>query len=640
MNKHFFTFLLLFTFSNSNIFSKVINVSPKGSDVNTGTIEAPLATISKAARIALAGDTILIHEGIYRECVSPENGGINEARRIVYMAAAGETIVIKGSEAVDNWVKYDNNCWMAKVSNKIFGDFNPFTINIFGDWLSNGSNLHLGEVYINESPLTEVVSKESLKEYNWYVEWDDDSTYIYANFSDKNPNENLTEINVRPACFFPKSTGINYITIQGLKMTQAATQWSAPTSEQVGLVGPNWSKGWIIEDCEISYSKCVGICLGKERASGHNMWSLYKNKFGYMKCGFNREIESILKAVDLGWSKSNIGSHIIRRNKIHDCGQAGIVGHMGGAFSLICDNEIYNINQTNGAITGAETAGIKLHAAIDSRIEGNFIRKSTRGIWLDWQAQGTHVYNNILYDNQLQDLFLEVSHGPTIVYNNLFLSKQNLLINAQGIAFLNNLFSGGIKLITSPERYTPYHVPHSTKVRGFFENCGGDMRFYNNMFLSYNFTDNDIPGLEVYNDYPIYSDDMFKSIKGTPDYLDVKFPIWTYGNLYYKKGKPFNKETGNYVMQNLDGQYEFKEEKEGWFFSFSNPDIVNNIETYAVNTSSLGQTFISEAVFENPDGTYFSLDKDFNGNRRGDKPVCGPFEIFKDGIIWSYKQKK
>lgn len=29
------------------------------------------------------------------------------------------------------------------------------------------------------------------------------------------------------------------------------------------MIGPHWSKGWIIEDCEISNSKCAGISLGK-----------------------------------------------------------------------------------------------------------------------------------------------------------------------------------------------------------------------------------------------------------------------------------------------------------------------------------------------------------------------------------------
>ena len=76
------------------------------------------------------------------------------------------------------------------------------------------------------------------------------------------------EINARPACFFPKEQGVNYITVQGFKMSQAAVQWAPPTGVQKGLLGPNWSKGWIIEGNEISNAKCSGIrerfCFGQQ----------------------------------------------------------------------------------------------------------------------------------------------------------------------------------------------------------------------------------------------------------------------------------------------------------------------------------------------------------------------------------------
>ena len=46
-------------------------------------------------------------------------------------------------------------------------------------------------------------------------------------------------------------------------MMHAATPWAPPTAEQIGLIGTHWSKGWIIENNDISYSTCVGIALGK-----------------------------------------------------------------------------------------------------------------------------------------------------------------------------------------------------------------------------------------------------------------------------------------------------------------------------------------------------------------------------------------
>jgi len=621
-------FIVIITmFLTFNLEGRTWYVSPKGSDTNNGTVNNPFKTISHAAFLAIATDTVLIHAGVYRERVSPANGGISPLKRIVYMAFPGEEVWLKGSDVIKQWKKDKKGTWVSEVDNSFFGDFNPFAINIFGDWLQKGKTLHLGEVYLDGNTLKEAKDFDETRNQTdtWFATVDDVKTVIHANFGNKNPNESLVEINVRPTCFFPKTTGVNYITVKGLHISQAATQWSPPTGEQIGIIGPNWSKGWIIEDCEVSQSKCVGICLGKERASGQNMWSLYTKKFGYSKCGFNREIEAIFKAYDLGWSKENVGSHLIQNNKIHDCGQSGIVGHMGAAFSVIRNNEIYNICK-NPELTGAETAGIKLHAAIDVVIEHNCIVNTVMGIWLDWQAQGTQVVGNIIAESAQQDLFFEVSHGPTLVYNNILLSNLNLLNKAQGIAFFNNLLAGGVKAGASPERYTPYHFPHSTKIKGLFNNTGGDVRFYNNIFLANSTVNKQLNGLASYNKYPIYSDNLSDTVRGTPDYLIFLFPIWTKGNVYYENGEPYKNET-DYLKINSTAMAQLDKRNDGYYLKLSmNPDELKQAKTLEVNTNMLGQTFISEAVFDNPDGSDFILDKDFFGHPRNvQKPMVGPF---------------
>ena len=91
-------------------------------------------------------------------------------------------------------------------------------------------------------------------------------------------------------------------------------------------------------------------------------------------------------------------------------------------------------------------AGIKFHGAVDVQIIGNHIYRSDMGVWLDWMAQGVHVTNNLMYDNTAWDLFLEVDHGPMMVYNNIFLSKVYLFMNSSGAVFAQNLFGGKITL--------------------------------------------------------------------------------------------------------------------------------------------------------------------------------------------------
>ena len=52
-----------------------------------------------------------------------------------------------------------------------------------------------------------------------------------------NPNEADVEINVRQTVFTPEKTGINYITVRGFTLRNAATPWAPPTAGQIGLVG-------------------------------------------------------------------------------------------------------------------------------------------------------------------------------------------------------------------------------------------------------------------------------------------------------------------------------------------------------------------------------------------------------------------
>ncbi len=277
------------------LIARDFHVSKQGSDQNPGTAKQPLLTIQAAADKAQAGDRIIVHEGTYREKIAPPRGGNSDSERIVYEAAKGEKVLVKGSEIIKGWEKYSGNVWKVTIPNTFFGVYNPYKEIIKGDWLvDNGRDHHTGEVYLNGKSLWElptldsVIKSEPKKDafdpegstFTWYCESDESNTMIYANFQGANPNKELVEINVRNSCFYPPKTGINYITIKGFHMSQAATNWAAPTAEQIGLIGTFWSKGWIIEDNVISDSRCSGITLGKDRETGHNAWSKEKEKGG------------------------------------------------------------------------------------------------------------------------------------------------------------------------------------------------------------------------------------------------------------------------------------------------------------------------------------------------------------------------
>ncbi|MCL2662497.1 MAG: right-handed parallel beta-helix repeat-containing protein [Oscillospiraceae bacterium] len=642
------------------------HVSKSGSNMNPGSFEKPFLTINKAAKVAMAGDTVTVHEGIYREWVSPRFGG-NVAKRIVYQAAESEDVTITGAEIITDWVKY-GDIWKAEIDNSFFGDFNPYDEIIYGDWLMVYDRVfHLGEVYLNGRSMYEAVDIDGVRNpiastdstepefsvYTWFCEVNDKTTIIYANFHNNDPRDGNVEINVRPHVFFPVKPGCGYITVRGFTLKQAATQWAPPTAFQEGLIGPHWSKGWIIEYNIISDSRCSGISLGKDAATGHN-----ENTHLKFKQGTQREREVIFRAVNNNWSKDNIGSHIVRNNAIFNCGQTGIVGHLGCAFSRIESNHIYNILHKR-ELAGAETGGIKLHAAIDTVISGNIIHNTHRGLWLDWQAQGTHVTRNLFFDHDSTDIFIEVSHGPTTVDNNIFLSPVSFQNMAQGIAMVHNLFAGQIALSTECNRYTPYHVPHSTAVAGVMLFMGGDDRFYNNVFIRPENDDTpDEPmtrsffgnapvvetegflgaqqytaypvGTAVYTGYPGADDEKPWEKEPRPVNLEhEKLPVYMSDNLYFNNALPYPKEKNAMVESSSGITFTIDRENKKIIVCITDPKPFRKSKGSVITTDILGYGFQAEMPFEKPDGEPHTLDTDYFEQPRGNNPTPGPFEISK-----------
>lgn len=620
----------LFALAALNATAREYHVSVTGKDCNEGSKEMPLRTINAAAQKALPGDTVTVHNGVYREWVNPLNGGESNDRRILYRVAEGEKAELKGSEVVGNWkkVKGAPGTWMAVVPNTLFGNHNPFAEKLFGDWLwTNGRTFHTGDVYLNDVSLYEAASLEKVIRPDtlrtvrdpqgstaaWFAEVGGETTTLYAHFGADDPNKNTVEIAVRPTCFYPTRQGLNYITIRGFHVSQAATQWGAPTAEQVGMIATHWCKGWIIENNRIKNSRSNGISLGKERGTGHNLECTDPRLDGTL-----HYIEVIFRTLRNGWNKEHVGGHIVRNNVISDCEQTAICGSMGGAFCEIYGNHIYNI-WAKRQYGGAEMAGIKLHGAIDTYIHNNRIHRCGYGVWLDWMAQGAHVSSNLFYHND-RDLFTEVDHGPIIVDNNLFLSGASLLENTDGVAYVNNLFAG---IITPRDdsRYTPYHEPHSTDVKGFRTITNGDHRFYNNLFIGGKNT-KERYGLQVYD--------------------KAKWAIHASHNIFCNGARPIaDKQQGN-AYDGYNPNLKLEENENGVFLTWDLPDgQMPSMEGTRVDKARLGITRLTGLPYELADGTPFELRTDYFGKpRRAEAPCIGPVEFtspLKRIQVWKQK---
>lgn len=572
------------------------HVAVNGKDSSPGTRAEPLRTIQRAADLAQPGDVITVHAGVYRERINPPRGGESDAKRIVYQAAPGEKVEIKGSEVVKGWVKVQEDTWKVTLANVFFGEFNPYRDLIRGDWFSpKGREHHTGAVYLNGEWLAEAVKLDDVlkpveKAPLWFGQVDDENTTIWAQFKGVDPNKELVEINVRRTVFYPDKPGRNYITVRGFTMRHAATPWAPPTAEQIGLLGTHWSKGWIIEDNVVSHSVCSGIALGKHGDQ-------YDNTSANTAEGYVKTIERGLAA---GWNKQTIGHHIVRNNTVSHCEQAGIVGSLGPIFCTVTGNVIHDIH-VRALFSGAEMAGIKFHGAIDTEISRNHIYRTCRGLWLDWMAQGTRVTANLFHDNQAEDLFVEVDHGPFLVDNNIFLSPTTLLDMSEGGAYAHNLIAG--RIVPRPElgRETPFHKSHSTEVAGLRNIVGGDNRFHNNIFVG---------------------------ADGLAGYDAAKMPCFMDGNVFLKGAKPSKYEANPLVRPEFDPAVKLVEKEDGFHLEVALGELLDSGHPRKlVTTELLGKAAVPDLPYERPDGTPIRVETDYFGKKRSESnPKPGPFE--------------
>ena len=746
-NKTFLT--LLFAVSCSVMMARDIHVSVNGNDVNLGSANSPYRTINKAAKEAVPGDVITVHEGTYRELVRPQRSGTKD-KPIVYQAAEGERVVITGSEPTKGWVKVANNTWKLVVDNDFWQGANPFDELIYGGWYYGEGKLnHTGWVFLGDEPIREIFSLEDVMkplegEPRWYVEsggnggnvlmnigevwaldnkkilpmdasvelgdqgivlggdranlgylqegsvihyenvdfgekgtntffvsaatlvkratiemrldepggellgtceitntgdWLKEKTFainmkrelkgkqnirlvtrapkldptvptiIYPQFPDgTDPNGGSVEITARPQVFYPEHVGVDYITVRGFILQNAATNWAPPSAEQPGLIGPRWAKGWVIEDNLIRNSRCSGISLGRP-TFGHAHHYLRMPPKVYAMPNGGQTVEQLKDFFDnASWTKEEAGFHVIKNNHIYNCGQAGIVGCSGASFSLIEGNEIHEIGQ-NENFWGYENAGIKFHFSTDVTIRRNHIYNVAHwGLWLDWGNQGSRVDGNLFHDNKADDLFLEVCHGPLSIFNNILLSKSSIWLKSQGVAMAHNLITSNVG-ISSDIRNTYFYEPHGTTSVGKVRNVGGDHRWYNNVFVGES------------------------ASLGKWGRSELALPVWYDGNVFAQGARAAKADKTALVDSTFNPGAKLEEREDGWYLLMDVPESwTKDVKRKAVTGELLGKAIIPQQSFTNPDDSPIKVDTDILGNKRKlSNPYPGPIEIKKAG---------
>jgi len=201
-------------------------------------------TIARASTLAGPGDTIIVHEGVYRESVVIEKSGLPD-NPITFQAAAGAGVIMTGANRISEWFEVPGE-------NRIYSTSWPHK---FITW--NRSHTHpdddyhrlIGrceQVFVNGYALRQVLEREKLAHGTFYVDLDGERLYIrsYDN-QDVSGKKMAVEASVRDTILAVKG---NYIVIKGIRFRYAANR------AQHGAV--EFSGNHItVEDCIFEYTR-------------------------------------------------------------------------------------------------------------------------------------------------------------------------------------------------------------------------------------------------------------------------------------------------------------------------------------------------------------------------------------------------
>ncbi|MBI4977026.1 MAG: carbohydrate binding domain-containing protein [Spirochaetes bacterium] len=432
------------------------HVAVNGSDANPGTAQAPFRSIQKGADTAQPGDTVFVHEGVYRERVSPPRGGESD-RPIVYMAEPGKNVVIKGSDIWKPAWENDGKLHCAVPDEAMFtddcyhDDKNPFRVEMSSTPFGRDGRREferkfvtetrfkdivftLGQVYVNGRMYRQVPLKNEANDETGTWWYDRSSGKLYVHFAG-NPSTKTVEILTRRRVFAPHRRGLGYIHVIGFVMEHSGNNY--PTNfwekehrewQQAGILGTRSGHHWRIER-NVFRLGMVGIDVGFE--------SLADQSRGDIERGEN------------GKNSEGAVFHEIVSNHIVDIFGPGTAGSDARGIRFI--GNIIERNNTLGfaGMKRFETAGIKLHRPDNARIIGNLFRSNAcAGLWLD-QGSGTNtiIARNIFIGNR-QGFDLEIGNmcaASCLLAYNVFIGNTHEAVSSResgGLVVMNNFIAG------------------------------------------------------------------------------------------------------------------------------------------------------------------------------------------------------
>ena len=433
-------------------------VSTTGKDTNSGTsISYPFRTVQRAVDKAIAGDTINIRGGTYREEVSIYRGGGSAGKFLTIKAYGSEKPVLKGSVLVTGWTLHYGKIW--KKTNWQYNSQQVFVDLRDGPSLKQiGMPSSYYTKYEYPKPLGSGVG--SMVAGSFY--YDRGAKVLYLWLPDgSNPNNHKIEASTKKRVLF---MGKPYIYVKGLTFRHSNA--SANLKQGMGVEMSSYS---VCDQCNIQYMDFAGLSMGYLQTgaqvinsvisnngnSGINMPASYNFRVANNKISNNNTrnfyqfwhaggIKAASKSYgkvefnDVGYNNGtgvwfdycNGGSQIIIRNNfIHNNGPVEAAVFMEASKNALIYNNVITNNKRRGVYVSASNS-IKVYnntlynTGVHAAIEVNGMPRSGQTL------TNNSVNNNIIsHSTSKYDVFIAKPNGGTISNNT---SNNNLIYRASG----------------------------------------------------------------------------------------------------------------------------------------------------------------------------------------------------------------
>jgi parallel beta-helix repeat protein len=368
-----FSLILFFSYSTVS-WSTTYYVDTKGNNANSGTsLNYPFKTIQKSMDTAVAGDTIYVRGGVYREQVDVyRGGGSGPDKMLRVLAYEKEVPIIRGSDQVTGWTLHSGNIW--KKTNWAYNSQQVF---VGGGDSPSLQQIGMPALYTTfEYPKPVGSSVNSMVPGSFYYDALNKTLYVWlADGAD--PNFRMVEATTRQRLFY---MGVPYIHLKGFAFRHSNTSAHAKMGAAVEL-----SSNSIIEMSDIQYTDFAGLSMG------------------YLKTG--------AQAIDC--NISNNGNSAVSAP---------------GSYNFKVFNVKMNNNNTRNFNAFWHAGGIKATTKAYGTVEYSEVGfNNGSGIWFDYANSGNliTIRNNYIHDNGPLDaaIYFEVSKNGRI-YNNVIANNQ------------------------------------------------------------------------------------------------------------------------------------------------------------------------------------------------------------------------